>query len=47
MKVKYNGIEYPNKKDAFDDFLNDINFDDTEFRTKAEAYKWFLENEVK
>ena len=46
MKVKYNDESYNTIKEAFDEFLIDINSDDTEFLNLKEAYKYFKNNEI-
>ena len=46
MRCKYDGIKYDSLKEAFEEFLIDINSDDVEFRTKKEAYDYFKENMV-
>jgi len=45
-KILYNGVEYNTYGEAFEEYLIDINSDDTEFENKDEAFKYFIDNEI-
>jgi hypothetical protein len=47
MIVEYEGEIYHSIKEAYEDFLCDINFDDVEFKTEREAYNYFVLTEIK